>query len=693
MRRSWRILVTTVIAVGLCCAAPAGAAQGSPLPPTKESVVDATMAICHNELQAISAPQDDLGRDLAQAMRTWRELVIELLRATGGEPWSSQVAFVSAMRLFDARGAFDAAIARALARPRSDPEVTALAACLRAFTQRGASPVHAVTASDAASIDAALVHAFGDVAVRLEPFGRDGRGEAAPDADLWPAERTSIGSTRAVEELAAALKHIPPTAPWAASARHGCEDLRTAAAIAAFRPMADRLCTDALAAIRLERLIETVAWLSPDAMTTLRSQCAEALAGLDRPARRQEIAERLAALHAMEGLIEHLGVLCAGRGGKPPLSADGAARCVDRVLANEAPSGRIATAAVLARTLRVRADDLPGTLPNLTSSILRPSFKARSALVAWLTDGVGAPEQATEFAQAQRAADDLELLARAASAAASSDSLGARAHQAALRALERAGDGLRAERTREEARAALLLLTERLGAWATLPGEPGLLKPGSPEAVVAGPTAARLAARIERTRTEWAATLARPTQAGTDSMELLHRVMVQVTRLAALGLDDDAVLKTSARVARWAAWCPSADGTAVTIAPLRPRILLACAAAAEGAWEECAGHIDVLEREMPLAEFVAVVAARLGPALADEPTISATIRSIAQPVHEGSWLAPDRARLSTLARAWRELRHATDRGAKADADGCSAVAGQVARDVLASLHDTEDEAP
>lgn len=169
-------------------------------------------------------------------------------------------------------------------------------------------------------------------------------------------------------------------------------------------------------------------------------------------------------------------------------------------------------------------------------------------------------------------------------------------------------------------------------------------------------------------------------------MELLERLMRQISRSAALGLDDAAVLSTSASLSRWAAWCPHADGVAVTLAPLRPRLALASLAAAEGQWDECSRLLEAIDQDLPIAEFAATVAARIAPSLpVAEPSMPATIRSIMSPVHEGSWLAADRARLATLARAWRELRHATTAGDAERAQAASAMATQVARDLLGSL--------
>ncbi len=125
---------------------------------------------------------------------------------------------------------------------------------------------------------------------------------------------------------------------------------------------------------------------------------------------------------------------------------------------------------------------------------------------------------------------------------------------------------------------------------------------------------------------------------------------------------------------------------AVTIAPLRPRVTLACSAAAEGAWDECERALEAVERELPVAEFVAVVQSRIGASLPrPEADACAVIRSLGAPTHDGSWIAADRARLATLARAWRELRHATVTGAADQAQACAAVATQVARDLLDSL--------
>jgi DNA-binding transcriptional LysR family regulator len=205
-------------------------------------------------------------------------------------------------------------------------------------------------------------------------------------------------------------------------------------------------------------------------------------------------------------------------------------------------------------------------------------------------------------------------------------------------------------------------------------------------AMVAGPMAGRLAARIDRTRAQWAASLGRPEHASVREMELLERAMTQADRLAGLGLSDADMLATGATLARWAAWSPSSEGVAVTLAPLRPRISLACAAAAEGEWDECARTLEAVERELPLAEFVAIVQARIGASLPRvDPGACALIRSLGTPTHDGSWLAADRARLATLARAWRELRHATSTGAVDQGQACAAVASQVARDLIDSL--------
>jgi hypothetical protein len=336
--------------------------------------------------------------------------------------------------------------------------------------------------------------------------------------------------------------------------------------------------------------------------------------------------------------------------------------------------------------MRIQADSLPGAMPTLMGSILRRSSKDRTALGQWLADGAGTEPPEETIAAAERSAQDLALLDRAAAAIGRAAMLGTRAQQAALRSAERAGDGLRLERTRDGARSALVALTQRLDQWIEFPGERDLREPQSALAMVAGPMAGRLAARIDRTRAQWAASLGRPEHASVREMELLERAMTQADRLAGLGLSDADMLATGATLARWAAWSPSSEGVAVTLAPLRPRISLACAAAAEGEWDECARTLEAVERELPLAEFVAIVQTRIGASLPRvDPGACALIRSLGTPTHDGSWLAADRARLATLARAWRELRHATSTGAVDQGQACAAVASQVARDLIDSL--------
>lgn len=368
------------------------------------------------------------------------------------------------------------------------------------------------------------------------------------------------------------------------------------------------------------------------------------------------------------------------------MGVDAAARCVALVLADDHAEQRMQAAALLAQAMRVEADRLPGSMPSLMGAILRRSSKDRTLLIGWLADGGGQPVPSESLTAVHRAADDLTLLARVAGAVERATALGARAQQAALRAAERSADGLKGERTREQATSALVALDRRIDGWVRFAGESELRVASSAVAAVAGPSAERLAARIDRTRTQWAGSLGRPEHAEVASMELLERLMRQISRSAALGLDDAAVLSTSASLSRWAAWCPHADGVAVTLAPLRPRLALASLAAAEGQWDECSRLLEAIDQDLPIAEFAATVAARIAPSLpVAEPSIPATIRSIMSPVHEGSWLAADRARLATLARAWRELRHATTAGDAERAQAASAMATQVARDLLGSL--------
>ena len=649
------------------------------------SVVETTMSQLSAEAASMTAPGDEIGRELTEARRSWRAVSIELLRASSTEPWASQAAFVSGMRMADARATIDEAIARALARPRDDADVLRLVAVARAFTERGPEAVHGIAADDATRIDTAVSTCLAGLADALAPFAAQASGAMRLDADLWPSAKGS-GSTQAVERLVVALEPFSPSASWYARAKAGASMLRQAAAIAAFRPRIESIADDALGTIRLLRALDTVTWLDENTMRSLRASCESALASLDRPSDRESSAAELRRLGALGVLLDELSALCAGRGGRPPLGADGAGRCVRFVMDGDRATERLRAAAALASVMRVQADGLPGSMPQLMGAIFRRSSKDRTALVQWLTDGVGGEPPEGAIAAAERAAEDLSLLGGAATTIGRASALGTRAQQAALRAAERAGDGLRLDRTREAARVAVIALTQRLDQWLELPGERELRKPQSAVAMVAGPRAERLAARIDRTRAQWSASLGRPEQSSVREMAVLERVMNQADRLARLGLDDAEVLATSACLSRWAAWCPSAEGVATTIAPLGPRIMLACSAAAEGEWDECERTLEAVERELPLAEFVAVVQSRIGTSLPQpEPDACALIRSLGAPTHDGSWLVADRARLATLARAWRELRHATATGATDQVQACAAVATQVARDLLDSL--------
>ncbi len=650
------------------------------------SVVEATMAELSKESAAMPAPGDEIGRDFVEVRRTWRAVSIELLRASSTEPWSSQAAFVTAMRMADARSTIDAAMARALARPRSEADVVRLAAAARAFTERGSEAIQSLAADDPRRVDSAVSACLTGLADALAPFAADDPGAMQPDADLWPAATGSIGSTKALERLLVALEQFTAAEPWVARAKAGASMLRQAAAIAAFRPQIESIADDALGTIRLLRAMDAMTWLDNDTTRSLRSACESALAALDRPSDRDRSAAELKRLHALGVMLDDLSTLCAGRGGRPPLGVDGAARCVRLVMDGDRAGERTRAASALASGMRIQADALPGAMPTLMGSILRRSSKDRTALVQWLADGAGTEPPEGTIAAAERSAQDLALLDRAAAAIGRAAMLGTRAQQAALRSAERAGDGLRLERTRDGARSALVALTQRLDQWIEFPGERDLREPQSALAMVAGPMAGRLAARIDRTRAQWAASLGRPEHASVREMELLERAMTQADRLAGLGLSDADMVATGATLARWAAWSPSSEGVAVTLAPLRPRISLACAAAAEGEWDECARTLEAVERELPLAEFVAIVQTRIGASLPRvDPGACALIRSLGTPTHDGSWLAADRARLATLARAWRELRHATSTGAVDQGQACAAVASQVARDLIDSL--------
>ncbi|MBM4111417.1 MAG: hypothetical protein FJ254_08700 [Phycisphaerae bacterium] len=650
------------------------------------SVVDATMTRLSAESSAMTAPADEIGRELIAVQRTWRAVSIELLRASSTEPWTSQAAFVTGMRMADARVTIDATLGRALARPRSDAEVVRLAEAARAFTERGSAAVHALAADDPSRIDASVSACLAGLADALAPFAGDGPRAPQVDADLWPSAAFGAGSTTALERLVVALGHFPPKEPWVIRATAGASMLRQAAAIAAFRPHIQSLADHAVGSIQLLRALDTVSWLDEDTKASLRASCESALAGLDRTNDRDRLAVEFERLDAISDLLDDLSTLCAGRGGRPPMGVDGAARCVGLVMHGDRPAERFRAAAALAAGMRVHADALPGSMPALMGSILRRSNKERSALVQWLADGVGVEPPDGSVVAAERSAQDLALLERSATTIGRSAALGNRAQQAVLRSIERAGDGLRLDRTRDGARSALSALTQRLIQWIELPGERELRAPESAMANTVGPLANRLAARIDRTRSLWSASLGRPEPASIREMELLERVMTQAARLAHLGLADAEILAASASVARWAAWSPSADGVAVTLAPLRPRIVLACSAAAEGEWDECERTLEAVERELPLAEFVIIVQDRIGPALPHhDPDACALIRSLGSPTHEGSWLAADRARLATLARAWRELRHATVTGTEDQARACAAVTTQVARDLLDSL--------
>lgn len=662
------------------------AALAADPPSGPSSVVESTMAVLGRESAAMTAPDDEIGRDLIEARRTWRAIAIELLRAASTQPWASQGAFVTGMRMADARGTIDAALDRALARPRSDAEVARLATELRSFTERGSAPIHGCAADDPARVDAAVSACLAGLADALSPFDAAAGQPAAPDAECWPDAPDGRGSTPSVERLQIVLQQLPSSESWVSRAREGAAALRNASAIAAFRPEAESISDAALGTIHLLRLLDAVAWLDGRTTRSLRAACASALASLDRPGERDAVAAELARLRALGTLIDDLGTLCVGRGGRPPLGADGAARCVGLVLAGDRAAGRVRAAAALAGIVRVQADALPGSLPTLMGAVLRRTSKDRSALLSWMADGADIEEPDGAMAAAERAAHDIGLLERAGGTIGRTAVLGTRAQQSALRSIERAADGLRLERTRDSSRDSMITLTRRLDRWVEFAGESDLRIPDSSVSMALGPMAGRLAARIDRTRTQWAASLGRPEQSAVRDMEALERVMTQLSRLGALGLDDAAVLGTGAILARWAAWCPTREGVAVTLAPLRPRIMLAGIAAVEGEWDQCELALEAIERDMPLAEFAAVVNDRLGRALPhDEPGACAMIRSIAAPVHEGSWLAADRARLATLARAWRELRHATATDAPEQAQACSAVAAQVARDLVDSL--------
>lgn len=650
------------------------------------SVVNATMSELSAESAAMAAPADDIGRELVEARRTWRAVAIELLRASATEPWASQAAFVTGMRMADMRRTIDDALARALARPRGDADVMRLAAAARAFTERGPAAVHGMPADDPARIDAAVSTSLDGLADALAPFDADGPAAARLDADLWPSADGGAGSTVSVERLAVALRQVPASSPWVGRATAGASTLRDVASIAAFRPEVEAMADAALGTISLLRSLDGVTWLDEATIGSLRTACETALASMDRPPERRAVATELVRLATLGRLLDDLAVLCAGRGGRPPLGVDGAARCVQLVIDGDRAAERTRAAAALARIMRVQADALPGSLPSLMGGILRRSSTQRTSLVQWMADGAGSDPPAGAMASAEHAADDITLLDQAGTTIGRAATLGTRAQQASLRSVERAGDGLRLDRTRDAARTELSALARRLTRWIELPGERDLRAPQSAVAAVVGPMASRLSARIDRARAQWAASLGRPAQTGVREMEALERVMVQAERLAALGLDETAMLSTSATLARWAAWSPSAQGVAITIAPLRPRISLACAAAAEGQWDECERMLEATDRELPLAEFVSMVNGRLGAALPHQaPGASAVIRSIGTPLHEGSWLAADRARLATLARAWREVRHATSTGADDQAQSCAAVATQVARDLIDSL--------
>ena len=676
--------VRWLVSIALTLTATIGAPAADP-PRGPGSVVESTMSTLSAEAAAMTAPGDEIGRELTEARRTWRAVAIEVLRTASTEPWASQAAFVTGMRIADGRATLDATMARALSRPRSDADVVRLAAAARAFTERGPTAVHALAADDPARIDAAVAACLAGLAEALAPFAADDAGARGLDADLWPSAEGG-GSTKALERFMVALEQFAPKEPWVVRAKSGAAMLRQAAGIAAFRPEAESIAEAALGSIRLLRALEAVTWLDEDTKGSLRTSCAAALADLDRTADRERTAVELKRLRGVGALLDDLSVLCAGRGGRPPLGVDGAARCVRLVMDGDGAAERLRAAAALAACMRVQADGLPGAMSQLMGAILRRSSKDRTALVQWLADGAGNDPPAGAVAAAERAAEDLSLLEGAATTIGRAATLGTRAQQAALRSAERAGDGLRLDRTRDAARSTLMALTKRVDRWLELPGERDLREPQSAVAAVAGPMSGRLAARIDRTRAQWSASLGRPEQASLREMALLERVMAQADRLARLGPDDADLLATSASLARWAAWSPSAEGVAVTLAPLRPRISLACAAAAEGEWDECERTLEAVERELPLAEFVTMVQSRIGASLPrTEPDVSAMIRSLGAPAHDGSWLAADRARLATLARAWSELRHATANGAADQGQACAAVATQVARDLLDSL--------
>ncbi|MFM7809553.1 MAG: hypothetical protein ACKPEA_16745, partial [Planctomycetota bacterium] len=309
--------VRWLVSIALTLTATIGAPAADP-PRGPGSVVESTMSTLSAEAAAMTAPGDEIGRELTEARRTWRAVAIEVLRAASTEPWASQAAFVTGMRIADGRATLDATMARALSRPRSDADVVRLAATARAFTERGPAAVHALAADDPARIDAAVAACLAGLAEALSPFAADDAGARGFDADLWPSAEGGGGSTKALERFMVALEQFAPKEPWVVRAKSGAAMLRQAAGIAAFRPEAESIAEAALGSIRLLRALEAVTWIDEDTKGSLRTSCASALADLDRTADRERTAVELKRLRGVGALLDDLSVLCAGRGGRPP---------------------------------------------------------------------------------------------------------------------------------------------------------------------------------------------------------------------------------------------------------------------------------------------------------------------------------------------------------------------------------------
>ncbi len=661
--------------------------------PADRSVVQATMATLHEESLAIRAVDDPVARELAEAQRTWRAIAIELLRIAGAQRWTAQSAFVSGMRMAHARTALDARIGAALALPRDDARVTQLAKAARPFNEHAAALLHGADPTAGATLDDALRRVFGALPDALLAFDD----EAPVRADLWPPVEGRGPSTDAVETLKSALDSVAIAPADRARALVGVGQLRKAAAIAAFRPEVEAIAADGVSALRLAQRLGAVGWAEPSTLASIQTSAGAALARLDTPADRAEVRVQLARLTQAARMVDALDRLMRVQAGRPWLGADRAADILRDSFESAFLSERAEAAEALARLSPSGVATMPPALTKPLAALLRAAVPDRDAVAAWLESPGETPVPTALLARLSSAATDITLVAGCSQWSELLKREDRRALKGALTLATRHAESLRSERAAAQARDALIRLDARIRAWVALPGEAQLGKDQSKIAALLADsgaglnpasTRAALAATILRARSAWMQELAR----GRDSaehapaIETLARLMSMIERVASLGATDDSVMDMSRRLASWAAWCPGAMGVATTVAPLRPRLLLAAAEANAGQWRACHDQLDRMGRDLALAELVCVVGAQLGPALpAQAPSIGCIAASIASPVHPYSWLSDDRSALATIARAWAEWQHARDRQHDADAVACDALVNTRAAELLRAL--------